>query len=121
MDLTWTSSLLYCKEHGGHLAHVTSQEELDNLAKVIVDVLLEHGHAASYEIWWVGAHRNTDGAFEWTDGTILPNDSPLWYEGEPNSVVEEAVSIMVNHEREDGLNDLNDDANVRFICEKELG
>ena len=78
---TWTEAEQKCRADGGHLAYITSQEELDKI--------LAAANQTELKFLWVGATTTLYGddvTVQWTDGSPLDfiNDNGLWYPGEPS-------------------------------------
>jgi hypothetical protein len=44
----------------------------------------------------------------------------IWYEGEPNDFEEKALNLLIL-DGEFGLNDLDEDEQLRYICEYRIG
>lgn len=108
-DSTWQSAENDCVAWGGHLAAITSQQEIDDLAN------LRSG--TGQDIWIGGNDIQTDGTFVWTDGEIWPytNKTAPWAGNEPNGGASEAcVEIYKNGQ----LNDEHCDYTQNWLCER---
>lgn len=74
--MTWDEARVYCEARGGHLATVTSQQQMDTIT-----ALLEQN---DLETVWLGASNYTSsGGFQWVTGE--PFEFAAWGIGEPNN------------------------------------
>ncbi|MCR4647078.1 MAG: hypothetical protein K5695_17000 [Oscillospiraceae bacterium] len=79
--LTWEEANQRCQEKGGHLAYITSREELESI--------LTEANKTDLRFLWVGGRTTISGntvQAAWLDGTPLTyiNENDLWYPGEPS-------------------------------------
>ncbi|KAL8625979.1 hypothetical protein ACOMHN_012571 [Nucella lapillus] len=69
--VNYTTATEACSELQGRLAMVTSPEHLD--------CIWTYTNSTGLARAWVGADdKQKAGTFWWTDGTVLPDNSPLW-------------------------------------------
>lgn len=74
--MTWDEARVYCESRGGHLATITSQQQMDTII-----ALLEE---SNLETVWLGANNYTSsGGFQWVNGE--PFEFAAWGVGEPNN------------------------------------
>lgn len=73
-DISWDMAEQRCRELGGHLATVTSEEDYAEICRLLQDV------DAQYV--WIGCYRNNNGDFAWTSG--VDSDFFKWADGEPS-------------------------------------
>lgn len=73
INMTWNEAENYCKERGGHLVTITSEEEQRKVYGLIKD--------GDYDAYWMGA--SVIGA-KWSWVTDEPFDYQLWAVGEPD-------------------------------------
>ncbi|MBQ7170282.1 MAG: putative Ig domain-containing protein, partial [Synergistaceae bacterium] len=59
--MTWTQAKEYCESLGGHLVTITSQEEQNVVASLVLS-----GDKNSY---WLGGQKNDNDAWSWIDGS----------------------------------------------------
>lgn len=72
--MTWDEAESYCRDHGGHLATISSAEELAEVRAVLP--------AEGVVSAWIGAYRASDGSWAWVDGSDF--SYAAWGAGEPN-------------------------------------
>ena len=63
-----------CREMGGHLATVTSKEDLEDICALLNETDARYA--------WIGCYRNNNEALTWVDGTEV--DFYAWAPGEPS-------------------------------------
>ena len=76
-DISWTEANRLAIERGGHLATITSQQEMDTITGMAA--------GTGYKYLWIGGYTSVrDGAAfgHWTTGE--PFDFTAWYPGEPS-------------------------------------
>ena len=74
--MSWEEARVYCEARGGHLATITSQQQMDTIA-----ALLEENQIKTV---WLGANNySSSGGFQWVTGE--PFDFAAWAIGEPNN------------------------------------
>lgn len=73
-NVSWQTAKERCEEKGGHLASVTSEEQLSEILSML------DGTAVKYV--WLGAYRDDEGNWLWVDGTVT--DYYPWDAGEPS-------------------------------------
>jgi len=79
--LTWNEAKVYCESIGGHLATITSKEELTNILSLL------EGHTAM-GFYWVGGTETVEGEWKWITrekweytNWDVENGEPNQYEG----------------------------------------
>lgn len=123
-DVTWTEANEICMAKGGHLATITTQEEMDKLVAMT--------DAAGIKNAWIGGYTSVrDGkAFgHWVTGEDF--DFAKWYPGEPSrndmDGTPEFYLVLWNVKGDWSLNDERDDmvsqkylkGKCGYICEYE--
>ena len=123
-DVTWTQANEICMAKGGHLATITTQEEMDKLVAMT--------DAAGIKNAWIGGYTSVrDGkAFgHWVTGEAF--DFAKWYPGEPSrndkDGTPEFYLVLWNVKGEWSFNDERDDmvsqkylkGKCGYICEYE--
>jgi len=115
--MTWEEAKQFCEQVGGHLAVITSEEEM----KAVVDVVEKSGIREPYI--WLGSCRNENGTFEWITGEPMVYTN--WDSGEPNNAGGNEPCMMMYHNGT--WNDASDSGNfansgdMAFVCEWESG
>lgn len=110
--ITWEEAKAKCEEAGGHLATITSKEEMDYIYETLN---LGNGR------YWIGAYRDEDFNWMWVTGEEWNYTN--WNEGEPN----DSSNVRSNENRvatwEQGkwndLNEKNTGEQNGYICEWE--
>lgn len=70
---------------------------------------------------WVGADDiKTEGTFVWTDGTLLPTDSDLWLNAQPDDYDKREDCVHACYFDSLGFNDYICSRVVDFVCEIDL-
>ncbi len=98
----WSEAEATCVHWGGHLASVTSADELGFITQRLA------------EDAWVGASEGAAGEFEWVNGEPWNEDS-LWADDEP-SQVGTCVAILTKHL---ALSAQDCDDMAGYVCERE--
>lgn len=76
LSMTWKDAEAYCEKNGGHLASITSKEELDFVNNILKD--------GSKDRYWLGASdEQQEGIWNWVTGEKFVISS--WRTGEPNN------------------------------------
>lgn len=119
--MTWDEARVYCEARGGHLATVTSQQQMDTIT-----ALLEQN---GLETVWLGANNYTSsGGFQWVTGE--PFEFAAWGIGEPNNEGGQEHYLMMYHKEGQGWvwNDsvsngttVFDAAHCGFVCQWDDG
>ena len=118
-DVSWTEAAERCKEMGGHLVTINTQDEFDTIVKMAEE--------AGVPRIWIGCHR-VDGELVWENGET---GIEVWAKGEPSYVdINDEVAedyIMLWDNNGWGYNDNRNDpiadypewysGTVGFICE----
>ncbi len=73
--LSWAESKVVAENFGGHLAVVTSDEEISAIVSLLPEVKEVHP--------WIGASEVTDGVWQWVNGE--PFEYTRWAKDEPNN------------------------------------
>ncbi|KAL8625966.1 hypothetical protein ACOMHN_012558 [Nucella lapillus] len=74
--VNYTTARQHCTDMQGHLVMAKSSRELN--------CLRSFARTKKLHRTWVGADDMEEaGVFRWTDGTLLPDNSSLWTESEP--------------------------------------
>ena len=124
-DISWTAATTECIRRGGHLATITSEDEMNQLIAL--------AEASGLKYLWVGGYTSVNGsqAFgHWVTGE--PFDYTAWYEGEPSRNDMDGTPEMYlmmwklndawswNDQRNDPAADLSYFiGNIGYICEYE--
>ena len=136
-DVSWTQAQEKCKQKGGYLAVLTSQEEFDEVSQLIKNVGYQN-----CSIWVGGSSKySTQTGFYWIApdaqyNMIETSFLPFWMDGEPSytgytesgqSVTEDSVSMLYNSAKDRFyLNDAPDDilsaapsyaGIIAYVCE----
>ena len=105
----WYDAERTCNESGAHLTSIHSKEESDFFLG------LQH---TSSDNFWIGGHRS-DGVFKWIDGTTI--DYTNWWTNEPNNDGGNENCIETFRTSDNKWNDLACNAQLNFLCKKQLG
>ena len=123
-DVTWTEANERCIAAGGHLATITTQEEMDKLAAMV--------DAQDIKNAWIGGYtsvRNGTAFGHWVTGE--PFNFAKWYPGEPSrndtDGTPEFYLVLWKVDGEWSINDERDDmaelsylkGKIGYICEYE--
>ena len=123
-DITWTEANEKCLAMGGHLATITSQAEMDELAALV--------DAQDIKNAWIGGYtsvRNGAAFGHWITGEVF--DFAKWYPGEPSrndkDGTPEFYLVLWKVDGEWSINDERDDmatlsylkGKCGYICEYE--
>ncbi|KAL8578995.1 hypothetical protein ACOMHN_001957 [Nucella lapillus] len=109
----YTTAQQQCRDLQGHLATANTTAEVDCL------LAFANNNNLTSTYTWLGADdRQEAGVFRWADGSLLPNDSPLWGTGEPKkgSPGKDCVSIVYSHSH---IWASTDGQTYHYICEKD--
>lgn len=134
-DVTWQEAAQRCRDNGGYLVNINSQEEYDYILSLI------SAYDMGEVIWWLGGCRQ-DNSYDYTwilengylSGEILNGDAKYqnyWLSGEPsfgNEQVKEQYLTMFYHTPSNGYvwNDVPNDVvatasfytgKLGYICE----
>lgn len=101
-DCSWTEAAQRCRERGGYLAVINSQEEYDYIIQQIEDSQLEK------TIFFLGATRGEGEEYHWVDENGEVIDGPLngasyWMQNEPSfqdGEIQEDVLSMFYYDEE---------------------
>ncbi|CAG0900708.1 unnamed protein product [Darwinula stevensoni] len=116
-DANWYKAMQFCRYHGMHLASITSQEENEQLEKVITSRGLGNEH-----FWTSGTDQGEEGDFFWLS-TGQPVTYTNWNAGEPNNFIyengEEEHCLELWNRDGKGLkwNDTPCSFQTYFVCE----
>lgn len=115
--MTWDEARVYCESRGGHLATITSQQQMDT----IIELLEE----SDMKTVWLGANNYTsNGGFQWVNGE--PFEFAAWGVGEPNNQNGQEHYLMMYNKDDQGWvwNDsvangtgAFDSAHCGFVCQ----
>ncbi len=108
--MDWSSAVAYCKEMGGHLATVTSEEEWDMLRTAITDL--------ETQFWLGGYGEGTVESWKWITGENWVYDN--WCPDEPNNN-EDEENYLGTYGADYQWNDYKAEKKMGFICEFEDG
>ncbi len=126
-DISWSEANNICIANGGHLATITSQEEMD--------LLTEMATQSGLKYLWIGGYtsvRDNQAFGHWTTGE--PFDYTAWFPGEPSRNDKDGTPefyLMLwyvqdywswNDQRDDVINDTGLSyflGNTGYICEYE--
>ena len=126
-DVSWTEANNICIANGGHLATITSQEEMDTIVSL--------ANASGLKYLWIGGYtsvRNNTAFGHWTTGESF--DYTAWFPGEPSRNDKDGTPefyLMLwyvqdywswNDQRDDVIRDTNLDyfaGNLGYVCEYE--
>lgn len=115
-DMTWEEAKEFCEKIGGHLAVITSEEEM----QAVVDAVAEIGTNKPYI--WLGSCRNENGDFVWITGEPMVYTN--WAAGEPNSPNSEPCMMMYHNGTWNDCHETgnySNSADMAFVCEWESG
>ncbi|MCR4892802.1 MAG: C-type lectin domain-containing protein, partial [Lachnospiraceae bacterium] len=134
-DVSWSEANEKCRQKGGYLARINTEEEFNLITKAIKDGGKERN------LYWIGAGRASNSKdYYWIDGDKNPigdpiNNSRHWLPGEPTftdkgSGKEETCVDLIyrNSEHSFFINDVPDDilsvvssykGRIGYICEYE--
>ncbi len=112
---SWISAMNDCLAWGGYLAALTTQEEIDDMASLLVNT--------GEDIWIGGNDLAVDGTFVWVDGEdwTYVNGAPPWHMNmigadEPNGATGENCVEMF---KSGDLNDEHCDSSQNWLCERD--
>ena len=127
--MTWTEAEAYCRKLGGHLATITSREEQDVIASLVL--------TGSRNSYWLGGQKDSSGAWSWVDGSEWSyknwaRSQPDNYTGSEEKLMMYRVSNPRNPSSSGTWNDLQADGTCRgeaffgtenfgFVCEWDGG
>lgn len=83
--MTWIEAKTYCENLGGHLASITSQEEQNMIAELVLS-----GGKNSY---WLGGEKDSSGAWLWIDGSAWEYTN--WARGQPDNYTRYEDKLMI--------------------------
>ncbi|XP_072319567.1 uncharacterized protein [Eucyclogobius newberryi] len=107
----WKNSRDYCKNKGGDLAVITSQEEMGFINKL---------YSSDKEVWIGLSDDGTEGHWTWVDGTPLSPNATFWGNGQPNSYDGRNQDCVEFWHRATGEGEWNDESckiEQYWICE----
>ncbi|XP_042204150.1 macrophage mannose receptor 1-like [Homarus americanus] len=108
---TWRSSRLRCREQGGELASIhTNEENYWILSKIL---------GLSDEMVWVGGRSVLDSGYQWLDNTTFDFDN--WARGEPNNILGQEDCIVLYSQQEGRWGDRSCDTLAGSICKRRHG
>lgn len=91
--MTWDEARVYCESRGGHLATITSQQQMDTIT-----ALLEENNLKTV---WLGANNYTSsGGYQWVSGE--PFEFAPWGVGEPNNQNGQEHYLMMYYQEDQG-------------------
>ena len=103
--LSWYDAQARCEQEGGHLTSIHSAEE-----NLFVTSLQPKDSARDSGIWIGGNDIDTEGIWEWTDGSTW--NFQIWRYGEPNAA-------FINEDCADlGGSDAPCNREMAFICKR---
>ena len=116
-NMNWEEAQVYCQARGGHLATITSQQQMDTIT-----ALLEENQIGTV---WLGANNySSSGGFRWVTGE--PFEFAAWAVGEPNNDGGDEHYLMMyrveeqgwvwNDSRIDGMSSFGKD-DSGFVCQ----
>lgn len=113
--MTWAQADAYCKDQGGYLATVGSQEEYDQIIQL--------ADQSGRKVLFLGGQRGSDGNFQWTNGEDFSYTA--WMSGEPNNdggnenclVMFLVDGQWVWSDVPDDLSSYYGESTVGFVCE----
>lgn len=115
-QMSWTEAQSYCQEQGGHLATITSQDEMDFVSRL-------EGLKRGYNYWLGGSETETEGVWEWVTGE--PWGYTFWGDGQPDNsqlytgITEQYLQLCYNWGMKWNDSAITQDktASCGFICE----
>ena len=113
---TWENAETYAQSLGGHLVMIKSQGIQDYVANTI----LSNSQVSGLAAFWIGCHdKNTEGTWQWIDGTLLSNSYSNWNGGEPNNSGgnEDYGEMYINNASKGKWNDLNGTQAYAFVVQ----
>ena len=98
---TWSDAMQYCRDKGGDLLKVTSEDEKNFVRR-------------SGKKWWLALRRDVThkDIFKWNDGSLLTFQ--FWNQNEPNNKQEECGESQSTGK----WNDISCNINRAIACEK---
>lgn len=119
-SLTWYDANKRCKNLGGHLVTITSQEE----QAAVQSIILYSGKKKNY--YWTGGFRVEENIWRWNTGEDFPYEN--WAKGEPNNDLSNEFILIICNSGEwndcpaEGINHIPDVdffhiENAGYICE----
>ncbi|KAL9965920.1 hypothetical protein ACROYT_G029787 [Oculina patagonica] len=84
--LSWSDARTTCKNLGGDLAIIRSDDENEFINELITKQQTVQNWGA-----WIGLYRKADTKFYWIDDTPLDGQYSAWESGEPNRLDEKCV------------------------------
>ncbi|XP_077196633.1 C-type lectin lectoxin-Thr1-like [Paroedura picta] len=110
--LTWTDAETECRNLGGHLASIHSQEEMSHLSQYIRKFIQR------YENVWIGMYSpNKDQRWQWVDHTSISYQP--WDDGEPDNFFFIEYCVMLIYKND--YTRLHDDNCLRkqpYVCKQ---
>ncbi|XP_066517825.1 CD209 antigen-like protein E [Hoplias malabaricus] len=105
---SWSESRDFCRNRGADMVIINSEEEQDFIAENLCNA----------KNAWIGlTDRDTEGKWEWVDGSILISGN--WKKGEPNNKGNEDCVEFFPQTKKWNDEDCSDEK--RWICEKKVG
>lgn len=86
--INWETAQDKCLKMGGELGWTPEEDSIKMLISLLQPFVNTHGHCCI----WVGGHRNSNGEWEWLDGTKV--DESIWQDDE-NSRLAESNTVMI--------------------------
>uniref|UniRef100_A0A671NU56 Si:ch73-343l4.8 n=1 Tax=Sinocyclocheilus anshuiensis TaxID=1608454 RepID=A0A671NU56_9TELE len=115
----WSDSRQYCRDHGGDLVIINTEEKQVSLCECLL--MNESNH--TYSLWIGLSDTENKGIMKWVDNSPLKQG--FWLKGEPSNYGGNEDCIELNYNREktgwSPLNSWNDDVcseKKKGICEK---
>ncbi|KAL4648581.1 CD209 antigen-like protein E [Arapaima gigas] len=106
---SWASSRQHCRQRGGDLVIISSQEEQNFISKL-------NGE------FWIGlSDTDKEGTWKWVDGTTVTKRNGYWMEKQPddyNKMEDCAVTFCTGVVSQKTWNDIPCHSTKFFICEK---
>ncbi|XP_030635697.1 C-type mannose receptor 2 [Chanos chanos] len=106
---SWSEAEQRCKQVGGHLASVHSNEQYNFLRQLVWTQASEN-----VRTWIGGTDAFKEGSWTWTDGTIWNYNN--WASGQPNNLDGKQHCLDMNFGEK--WNDENCEVTLPFICRK---
>lgn len=122
--LTWPDAREKCRDNGGYLAVIESEEENEFILEFFYQTIGENYCGAGP---WIGLNdSDVEGVFTWEDGTALDGQFQGWSKNEPNNERSSKKEggedcVLLDYQCQNGWNDAVCSEQNYFICEKKVG
>ncbi|XP_052400813.1 CD209 antigen-like protein B [Carassius gibelio] len=104
---SWSDSRQYCKDHGGDLVIVNTEEKQRHISSFIKE-----------SVWMGLSDSENEGSMKWVDNS--PLNQGFWSSGEPNSfhgTDEDCIELIPTKDNLNNWNDLPCSSTRKWVCE----